>query len=1328
MMRNDLLVTAVATIETASPDANRRRQRASQAPHRRLFSAGISAAVLAVALATPHPVRAAEECGPAEEGIVRCPAADDQYPDGIQYTRPFDSPRGELIVIVEPGTEIVTGSRGIDVVNFAGTAIIGADGVNISTSGDFADGVWALSFGESAFVEVGDVHTTGYGSGGINAVATRNAQVRARSVLTEGDEATGISVISQDMAARVEVGTVETRGANASAIVAISEQIDPELPFASGLIEISAGSLATSGDGSYGVAFLTGDPLGRATIVVDEVTTRGNDALGIYGTGAGTSSIAVGKVTTFGDFSTGIVSDKEFGNEMIEAGTIETWGREAYGVIAFNSFGRIETRANNVTTYGDDSHGIFQENFNGSVALDAGRIVTHGANSNGVTSASLFDRTRVSVGNVETNGSASLGVFAAGGRQLDALVGNVITRGDSSAGVRLISGSAGRNVPLIRGAIVAEIGSVETSGANSVGVSATALGTIDLKVGRVHTIGTGSIGVNSLMQDFGTHDVTVGEVFTEGDQAEGLLIGHNSLVPDSTMSIDVGNVRTLGNLSSAVRIEEELSETTLAIRGDLVTAGDFSHGVWLSHARGGSLAVASPGKISTTGFGANGINLDTVGASASIDVRNIVTAGDAASAIRITALDEHIIDEQASRFLISAGTLTTAGADAHGIDILLEAPGGGGIGGGVGAGMSQAAPGASAVGRTDIDIRADSILVAGERAAGIRIDTIGAVRIASKDIESRQAEAIAVTAREAVDLSLAGRTVSGGAEAVRVEAANIAVALTAAGSITSKGDALVLAANGTFIPDEEEGGGGIGPFAFAGDGAVTLDNGGAIRSEQGYAVRVTSGRAAISNRGLMSGGIALFDGDDLFANAGVFEMAAANDFGDGADSFVNTGTVRLRAGAATLAGLESFDNRGLIDLGNGSAGDVLTLTGAYTGGANATLVLDVSATASDRLVIGGAATGSTQIQIRQAGGRDATLFAGRVDLVTAGAGTSADAFTLSNPASGFVAYTLAYDPTARTFGVSSRAGASIHRLAKVQDALQALSLKPVEAWGAHAANLRADVGEQRLWGQLFGGRETRKGSAGTGAPGPVDVRARQDFFGGQIGYDIVQAASGEGAHLGVTANYTGSKLRFRGGDERGSFDYASLGVYGGVRAGSFFANGLVQYDRYWLDLTDAVLGWEGSVKGKGYRASGELGFRLATDRFFAEPTAMLSWGHSSLGTLQALGQTIDFDNADGLRGRVGLRIGATVAAGKTEIDLYGGGNYAKEFAGSNSVAFLSNGISEEVAGRRLESYGEGYAGLRVRASDRVSGFVEGKLSFGGSVEGAGGRAGLRIAL
>jgi fibronectin-binding autotransporter adhesin len=1319
MMRSDHLVS----VNTAT--AGRSSMALSKLKGR--LAAGISATVLTIALGAPAPAFAQDECGPTDNGFVICSPSDSQYPDGIRYVRLPEEPAGDLIVVVDPGTQIVTTSnRGINVDNFVGAALVSAGDTSITTSGDNSDGVWALSYGDSAFVTVGDVHTTGARSTGVTAVGSRNAQVNAGTILTEGNDSNGIVVLARDIAARVAVNSVTTRGDNSVGISLATESSDPGLPFVSGLIELNAGSVTTSGNNATGISYETGDPAGRSTIKVNQVTTSGDDSVGILSMGAGTSQITVDAVTTSGSRSDAIVSSKQQGNEVITAGSIETTGSDSYGILATNLSGNIDTSVETVTTSGDNSHGIYQENYDGSVALTTRAVTTSGANSNGVTSFSAFEKNTATIGTVETRGPTSIGVFLAGGRGVDATIGTVSTHGDDSAGISLIAGSAGVNVPLIRADLTADIGTVTTTGANSIGVRATALGNIDLRVGQVHTSGDGSIGVNSLLQDFGTHNVTVGKVVTEGDFAEGVLIGHNALTPDAAMNISLGEIQTSGDNSSAARIEEILSQTVVDITGNLSTSGASSNGIWVSQAQAGNLAITSHGIIATSGAGSNGISMSTLGASATINANAITTTGDNSSAIYIAAIDEHIIEEESSAFNVTAGALTTSGSNANGIDISLGEQPGGGVSG-FAAGTAVAA---EVTPRTNIVVRTQSITVGGEGSIGIRIGSIGAVQIEAGDTISKMAAAIDVDARETVDVSIAGRTESGGPDAVYLVGSDVTVALAATGSITSAGNALVLTANGPFVPGEGGGDDG-GVSSFAAGGTVTVNNAGTIRSDNGDAIRVLGGTATIVNTGLISGRVTLADGDDQFTNKGVFEASGESDFGAGTDLFVNTGTIRMRPGRAVLAGLERFENSGAIDLKNGVAGDVLTLSGNYVGTGNASLSVEIAGNKADRLVIGGAATGSTRIVLHSVTSNDATLFTGPLTVVTTGAGSSANAFTLANSAAGFIQYGLVSDATTNSLAVTARAGAPVYRLAKVQDALAAVSLKAGEAWTSRSADLRDAGAGPRLWGQLFGGVENRNGSRTVGVPGggatAYDLKVRQDFFGAELGYDLVQSDDSR-FNFGVMGGYISSTLRFTHSADRARFDAGNVGVYAGIRSGQLFANALAKYDRYWVKASDRTLQWSDDIKGSSYGLSGEVGVRFGSDAFFAEPVATLAWQRSSLDDLTALGQTISFDDANGLRGKIGARLGGALRLGEVNVILYGGGSFRHEFAGKDGVVLHSNGVSEAVANQPLTDGGEAIAGVRIRASSLISGFIEGTASFGSSISGAGGRAGIRIRL
>jgi len=107
----------------------------------------------------------------------------------------------------------------------------------------------------------------------------------------------------------------------------------------------------------------------------------------------------------------------------------------------------------------------------------------------------------------------------------------------------------------------------------------------------------------------------------------------------------------------------------------------------------------------------------------------------------------------------------------------------------------------------------------------------------------------------------------------------------------------------------------------------------------------------------------------------------------GAITTVNAGTINV-TGLSTING--ALTNSGLINLQNNVAGDRLTITGNYVGLPGSRIALD----ATDQIVIGGSATGSTTLNV--AGLAPGNLFTIGPNLVVVQGATSPNAFTLGN--------------------------------------------------------------------------------------------------------------------------------------------------------------------------------------------------------------------------------------------------------------------------------------------------------------------------------------------
>jgi trimeric autotransporter adhesin len=544
--------------------------------------------------------------------------------------------------------------------------------------------------------------------------------------------------------------------------------------------------------------------------------------------------------------------------------------------------------------------------------------------------------------------------------------------------------------------------------------------------------------------------------------------------------------------------------------------------------------------------------------------------------------------------------------------------------------------------------------------------------------------------------------------------------------------------------------------AVNGDGIVltsvngsTLNNAGVIGvSDSGFAVAAFGGPLTVNNTGTLTSDIRFTGGADVVNNSGTFVVGPNPDFGAGTNVFNNSGTVRFASGATTpvsrtFSGLTAFNNTGgIIDLRNGVAGDVLTLPGTLNGSGNSRVGLDADLSGTpvaDRIVIGGAATGSTMLDVDIL--NPGTLNSGVV-LVQAGAGTQAGAFTLANGARtfGLTESDIVFDPTANTFALVSAPGAGAYRTAGFVDVARNIWHKSADAVTAHLRAGRdgawaAAGGEGSpgggLWVQMHASTEQRGRSVDAnnfGLARNFDVGSDQDYFGGQVGFDFGGGIGGDGNFaFGVTGGYINSQVGFAGVSDRLSFDVYNAGAYATVNSGNIFLNVLGKYDLYRGRTESQVGQFNEQIRGDSYGAQGEVGIRFGSDAFFVEPVGTIAYVRTNLNDLVVQGSTVEFRGDEGLRGKLGARIGASIdGIGPNAIVLYAGGNYVHEFMSNDAISFINGGQTIEIAHGPRGDYGEGLIGVNISATNMVSGFIEANGARGSEFEAYGGRAGLRI--
>jgi hypothetical protein len=1255
----------------------------------------------------------------------------------------------------------------------------------------WAEGISANGAYGFVHVTAGSVKTSGEGSTGINAnVGAGDLVITAKEIVTGGAHATGVLAGTLYGNTQINVGNITTSG-NYSTGIQLSSSGTPYYgPYTS---TVEAGSISTAGNWSKGIeAKVEGDlSIVAGTITTQGETDAGGIVAVSYG-GNATVSVS-GGISTKGAYSTGVYAVALNGNVAIDATNVSATGIRSNGVAGVSLSGDVAIHASNVSATGGGASAVLAVSYQGlgHVSVDATNITgsdyanaiqaygasveisTHGKIQKAGTYAAIAAQAvagavtihnDAAISTVEGTGpyasAIAQGIFAqgTGGVTIDGS-GTIATAVNSSNAISAYSNRGG--------AIAITQGSLSTSGDASHGISAVTSngvgmavsdgpGGITVSLKDVSTQGEGSSGL--LLSDNTKHGnvlaTITGKISTKGGYGEGVSL----YAANGTTQAVLNTVETHGVYSQAVHLNGH--RDVLSFTGALSTAGVRSNAV-VAYAGNGGIQISGSGPISTTGsYFSSGVRATSPGDITIAVTGAITTVGRSSAGIEVTERKRHFevypFDPPAEKAKVS-GTKASGfptedprdpeeAATGSTIAIIAASIATSGI-------HSDGIMASTTTG--SVAIKTGNVVVTGQGSVGIFAEG----RKVSADVgatRSAQAEAVALRGFDAAQLTVRG-AVSGGTNGVVLQAYDAHLTVAGGGSIVGATNGVVIDATPHVTPIVHYWGyaprdGYIGqeepqplPPANPAPGVARVDNAGTITGGSGFAIMASGGAVNVTNSGVVVGAVKFAGFNDSFVNTGSFVATRDSDFGGGTDVFVNSGTfvvapattaaqtVRAASAAATgqtvtLAGLDTFHNRGLIDFRSGTAGDTLVIPGNYVGSDGARVRFNLTAQGSGRLVIGGAATGTTTV-VLSGDASSATLLAQPRTLVSTGAGSSANAFTLAANDIGLVRYGLAFDAASGTFQVRSEAGAPVYRLLKLGEGAQAIWRQAADAWSSHMLELRdVEDGGSKLWGQSFGSVANREQSQ-TVAGSPYRLDYRQDFYGAQMGVDLGGFTGDSGAMrsvFGLTAGYLSAHQNFKSGGDRVTFDTVSLGGYGSVRRGAFYGNLLAQYDHHWIEAGNRGLGWSDRSKADGYGVAGEVGARLGSDRLFAEPQVSLSWQHTDIGSLRPFGQSVDFGANNALTGKLGGRIGGTVDIGATRAVFYARGDYLHEFDGKGTLTFGSGGVTQTIDGRRVGDYAQAAIGVNILSRGLVSGFIEGNTTFGASATGGGGRAGIRF--
>lgn len=578
------------------------------------------------------------------------------------------------------------------------------------------------------------------------------------------------------------------------------------------------------------------------------------------------------------------------------------------------------------------------------------------------------------------------------------------------------------------------------------------------------------------------------------------------------------------------------------------------------------------------------------------------------------------------------------------------------------------------------------------------------------------------------------------------------------------------------ISDEE-------PFDVAGICAVTegddsdikIVNYGLIAAESGLAIDTEGGATEIINKGLIAGRVDLTENDDVFDNAGTFEAREESDFGDGDDVFDNSGTLQTAEDRdvqeeVAFINLEEFSNAGLISLVDGGPGDVFRIEGpvAFNARSGSRLAVDSElggrGSKSDVFAIDGDVNGKTAVVVNNTFLGGGTLNKAGIPVVeVTGSTGSKDFFLKGGPIdAGFFAYDLFFEPgDPSVFELRSALGQNALVLPQLVTAMQDLWHTTSDTWFDRTADLRmalygaplaagvptesklasgyAAPGHQTIYPGLWArGSFTeldRNDSITFQSFGPATAHFNRDqrVVDFQAGVDFGKRdvlGAGDALIFGVLGGFVVSELNYDQLEQHFDLNGGQVGAYATYLKGGLFVDTLFKADIIGLDPKNTV-GYGGSLDAYNLGVRVDSGYRFGgfTPGMFFEPLATIGVAHSEIDNFAQDGNRVSFDDGTSVRGRLGLRVGASFQTTQMTVEPFVIGSLWHEFEGENQATLVSSGTPFSLADSLDETWGEVSAGVNLFGPGTgISGFGKIDVTFGDDIESVGGQVGMRVKL
>ena len=473
----------------------------------------------------------------------------------------------------------------------------------------------------------------------------------------------------------------------------------------------------------------------------------------------------------------------------------------------------------------------------------------------------------------------------------------------------------------------------------------------------------------------------------------------------------------------------------------------------------------------------------------------------------------------------------------------------------------------------------------------------------------------------------------------------------------------------------------------------------------------------------------------------------------------------------TFTGLHSFSNAGTISLVDHDPNDVFELAPfgsgqSYTGKGKGAVALDVflggPGSPADNVFINADVKGKTALVVNNTNpGNGATNKEGIPVVFVEGNVVGNQFYLKDGPIdAGLVAYDLFFTKTGSGFFElrtipDGHTGSFL--LPELTTASQDVFFATSETWFDRSADLRvllhgggpgvqmsssapADEADglsfnPAIWARGGGALLNQGDTAGATAYGRsynFNLNRDLEIMNFESGIDLGKRdflTDGDILVFGVLGGAIQASLDYDNILRQFSYEGGEVGVYATYLHGGLFVDTLAKADLLTLDPRE-VRGFPDTLDDTNVGGRVDAGYRFGgfSGGPFVEPLATIAVAWANVEGFTKDGNTVEFDDDPNVRGRLGLRVGTSMAAwdGAT-FEPFLIGSVWSTLGGTNSATLTSLGTTfPTFSDESTDVWGEVSGGVNFFVpSKQTSVYAKVDVSFGEDLDGIGGKAGMR---